>query len=444
MAPTPHSHSNHVSLSIMSISNRARKPQIHAIATNSFLAFPAAVASALMTMSAHLPLPCPAGSDYLQSGSKPRPNDRKKSSSLSPPPVVSRHVDASDRRSSVQPSQRPRWSTSMPSSRSSSSSSLSRRSDISRSSSSSQVPSRAGTPESFILATPPPRPGYSQAQLIFQIQRLTSRHVLPVFNVKRPVTSPAPVAVFNKKATILPKKLSSAQFVVYSCDDIDHDTHASILHASGHDLKFGYSSGLTWRVRTDGAGPGVLVIAVSDREGSRKTLGRWTPSNAGAAGMSANSTSANNGYASGETSWHFVAKGEVLATLRGNRVDITSAAAEISRKGYLGRLRFEEAIVLSSVYIENMHTFGRPPQVESDRRLSDDQVPSSSCSLLPSPPAPAFASRKVEKHASMPIPPHTASELQKLSKLGGSILRRGRMLLLRKHSSIDSRKTAVA
>ncbi|KAK9324121.1 hypothetical protein V1517DRAFT_318295 [Lipomyces orientalis] len=435
----------------MSISNRSRKPQIHAIATDSSLAFLATVASALTTMSAHLPVSCPAGIiDGPESGSRPphsRLNDRK-SSSLSPPPV-SRHMNASsDRRSSMPPrhqrpeSARSSTTTSMLSSRSSSSSSVSRRSDISRSSSSTQVPSRAGTPESYILATPPPRPGYSQAQLIFQIQRLTSRHVLPVLNVKRPVTSPAPVAAFHKKAAILPKKLSSSQFVVYSCDDIDHDTHTSILHASGHDLKFGYSSGLTWRVRTDGAGPGVLVIAVSERDGSRKTLGRWTPSNAGPAGILP--TSANSGYGSGETSWHFVAKGEVLATLRGNRVDITSAAAEISRKGYLGRLRFEEAIVLSSVYIENMHTFGRPPQVESDhRRLSDDQVPSSSCSLLPSPPAPAFASKKIEKHASMPTA-HTASELQKLSRLGGSLLRRGRTLLLRKHSTIDSRKTAVA
>ncbi|KAK9333607.1 hypothetical protein V1520DRAFT_110377 [Lipomyces starkeyi] len=441
----------------MFISNRPTKSQIHAFASDSLLAIPVNIVSAAAAMAAHLPLSCPTGVTY--SGSKlpsyseliplPRQSDRK-SSSL-PPPSLSRQAKGADRRSSLPYPRRPAstlssltpstTATTSPS-RSSSTASLSR-SAFSRSSSSTQIPGLASIPESYILATPPPRPGYSQTHLIFQIQRLTSRRVLPVFNVKRPVTSPAPVAAFQKKV-ILPKKLSAAQFVVYSCDDIEHDTHTSVLHASGHELKFGHSSGLSWRLRTDGAGPGVLVIAVSERDG-RKTLGRWTPSNLGAAGMPPSPTSVSSNP-SGETSWHFVTKGEVLATLHGNRVDIAPAAAEISRKGYLGRLRFEEAIVLSSVFIENMHIFGRPPQVEPERVMYDEPVPSS-CSILPPPmsPSPIFASKKLEHRASTPVTiPRSSSELERLSKLGSSILRRGRTLLLRKSTSMDNQKTIIA
>ncbi|KAK9434310.1 hypothetical protein V1505DRAFT_359784 [Lipomyces doorenjongii] len=441
----------------MFISNRPTKSQIHAFASDSLLAIPINIVSAVAVMAAHLPLSCPTGVTYSGSKlpsyseltSRPRQNDRKSSSV--PPPPLSRRANGSDRRSSLPPSRRPAstlssltpstTATTSPS-RSSSSASLSR-SAFSRSSSSTQIPGLASNPESYILATPPPRPGYSQTHLIFQIQRLTSRRVLPVFNVKRRVTSPAPVAAFQKKV-ILPKKLSGSQFVVYSCDDIEHDTRASVLQASGHELKFGHSSGLAWRLRTDGAGPGVLIIAVSERDG-RKTLGRWTPSNLGAAGMPPSPTSLSS-HPSGETSWHFVAKGEVLATLHGNRVDIAPAAAEISRKGYLGRLRFEEAIVLSSVFIENMHIFGRPPQVELERTISHEQVPSSS-SVLPPPisSSPVFASKKLEHRASTPVAiRRSSSELERLSKLGSSILRRGRTLLLRKSASMDSQKTIVA
>ncbi|KAK9388776.1 hypothetical protein V1515DRAFT_595979 [Lipomyces mesembrius] len=436
----------------MFISNRPTKSQIHAFASDSLLAIPINIVSAVAVMAAHLPLSCPTGFTY--SGSKlpsyskwtppSRQNDRK-SSSLPPPTLLSRQAKGSDRRSSLPPSRQPAstFSSLTPStttttspSRSSSSASLSR-SAFSRSSSSTQIPGLASNPESYILATPPPRPGYSQTHLIFQIQRLTSRRVLPVFNVKRRVTSPAPVAAFQKKV-ILPKKLSASQFVVYSCDDIEHDTHASVLHASGHELKFGHSSGLTWRVRTDGAGPGVLIIAVSERDG-HKTLGRWTPSNLGAAGMRPSPTSVSS-HLSGETSWHFVAKGEVLATLHGNRVDIAPAAAEISRKGYLGHLRFEEAIVLSSVFIENIHIFGRPPQVEPEHTIFDEQVPSSS-SILPPPisSSTVFASKKLEHRASTPVAiRRSSSELERLGKLGSSILRRGRTLLLRKAASMDN------
>ncbi|KAK9372678.1 uncharacterized protein V1513DRAFT_451538 [Lipomyces chichibuensis] len=461
MAVSSHSHSSHVftsSLNSMFISNHPTKSQIHAFAFDSLLAIPINFVSAVAAMAA-LPLSCPTGATYSDSKLTsfsaltplPRQNDRRKSSSL-PPPSFSRQPNGSDRRSSLPPYPRrpastvssltPSNTATTSPSRSSSTASLSR-SAFSSSSSSTQVPGLGSNPESYILATPPPRPGYSQTHLIFQIQRLTSRRVLPVFNVKRPVTPPAPVAAFQKKV-IQPKKLSTAQFVVYSCDDIEHDTHASVLHASGHELKFGHSSGLTWRLRTDGAGPSVFVIAVSERDG-RKTLGRWTPSNLGPAGVPLSSTSVSN-HPSGETSWHFVIKGEVLATLYGNRVDIAPTAAEISRKGYLGRLRFEEAIVLSSVFIENMHIFGRPPQVEPERIMSDEQVLSTSSILTPpNSPSPVFASKKLEHRASTPVTiRRSSSELERLSKLGSSILRRGRTLLLRKSASMDSQKTIIA
>ncbi|KAK9236323.1 hypothetical protein V1525DRAFT_407240 [Lipomyces kononenkoae] len=433
-------------------------PQIHAFASDSILVIPINIVSALALMAARIPLSCLA--DDTDSDSKrrsypdattqhPRQNDRK-SFSLPPMHTFPQRPSGGDRRTSVS-SPRPALSTSLTpavtsSSRSSSAPSLSlslSRSPGSRSTTStSQIPglSRPVT-ESYILATPPPRPGYSQNHLIFQIQRLTSRHVLPVFNVKRPVASPVPVAALQKKVKV-PKKLSPAQFVVYSCDDIEHDTRTAVLHATGHELKFGHFSGLTWRLRTDGPSLSVLVIAVSENDG-QKTFGRWTPSKVGGSGTPPSAGS----YPLGEGSWQFVVKGEVLATLQGHRVDIAPAAADISRKGYLGRLRFEEAIVMSSVFIENMSIFGRPPQVDSERTSVSEERISSSCSIIPSPASvsPVAVSKKLEHHASMPSTmSRSSAELDRLSRLGGSILRRGRTLLWRKSPSMASQKTIIA
>ncbi|KAK9370964.1 hypothetical protein V1509DRAFT_615364 [Lipomyces kononenkoae] len=455
------------------------KQQIHAFASDSILAFPFNVVCALVVMAAHISLSCLADDPDLDPDSskrrsysdvthhaRPRQNieDRKKSSSV-PPPIRSISRTGSDRHSSPAspsvPATAARQALLTLSATSTSDSSSTRSLSLSRSpgsrstSSALQIPGLAHDTESYILATPPPRPGYSHNHLIFQIQRLTARHVLPVFNVKKPVVSPAPVAALQKKV-ILPKKLSGpGQFVVYPCDDIEHDTHAPVLHAVGHELRFGHFSRLTWRLRTDRLSSSVLVIAVSDRDG-HKTLGRWIPSKpaAGSSGTqtppypttSANSSSTYPPMAEG--SWHFVVRGEVLATLLGNRVDIAPAAADISRKGYLGRLRFEEAIVLSSVFIEKMSLFGRPPQVEPERSSVSEERIQSSCSIIPSPisASPSPTSKKLEHRQSMQtnLVRSSSSELDRLSRLGGSILRRGRTLLWRKSPSMASQKTITA
>ncbi|KAK9468315.1 hypothetical protein V1512DRAFT_259211 [Lipomyces arxii] len=261
-----------------------------------------------------------------------------------------------------------------------------------------QTKSRSNSPsQHYILATPPPRRG-SNRSLLYQVQKLSSRQIIPVFDIRR-------------------TKKQSSQFSVYSCDDIEHGKHDSLLRAFSYDMKFDRKGELEWLVRSegDGADAGIVVVSKSVREGIKR-IGRWTRSN----------------DFTFEQCWNFVVRGETIATLKGNTIDFKSTAIEMSRRrGYLGVVRFEEALVFTAVYVASLDVFGHPPQFEKMESqaisTSSQPLPVSSSSVAPT------VAHSIVRGTSEPGQPTKAHD-RHLGKLTGTLLRRSRILLQRNRS----------
>ncbi|KAK9451930.1 uncharacterized protein V1518DRAFT_409938 [Limtongia smithiae] len=335
--------------------------------------------------------------------------------------------------------------------------------------------------EAYILATPPPRrQGYKQrSQLLYQLQRLDGRHVVPLLNITTKSTSssassPPPPrssslssSSSSTAASILPARPSRSlnapsssplQFSVNPCDIAPSSRktkHAPIVSATAHDLHFRYDDGLVWRVRRapDALAPTLVVVAVAqshDPTGAtvptERTLGRWTRTKASSSGTS--------------DVWTFTAarSGAVLATLRGARMELRSPPAIVAAhtrarhssryaaedaaatQQYVGALHFGEALALTCVFIAAAASFAAAPAlVDSATAVAANATTDPTQSP---PTTAAAAAAPVRRHASISLVrraatmPSRVEELSSVtSRFGGSLLRRGRSLLLRRSSA---------
>ncbi|KAK7206251.1 hypothetical protein BZA70DRAFT_128439 [Myxozyma melibiosi] len=235
--------------------------------------------------------------------------------------------------------------------------------------------STAIEPLVYILATPPPRPGYNihTAPLAFQIQQLQGNRMMPMMDIKRPKKqvltqlplAAAPLRVRHAAARISVHDHQLPQFAGFPCDD-GESKRSAVVHASGHTLRFRHSNGTVWRVRRDGAS---FVVYSSSRlePNTHHVVGWWSKP--------------DHAAKRDDSCWSFVAHGRVMATMRNARIEVSQYADLISHRGYVGCLRFEEALCLTAIFIAGVEVFGVPPEVDSQHPLSITQTESLTSTL---------------------------------------------------------------
>ncbi|KAK9457362.1 hypothetical protein V1511DRAFT_493398 [Dipodascopsis uninucleata] len=270
---------------------------------------------------------------------------------------------------------------------------------------SSRRPSTSGqffsSNENYVIAQPPPRPGFKShhQHLFFQLQQLTRRRALPIYNIK--------------------KSSQNSQFSVCSCDG-EHDR--AVAQAFGFDIVFFStkpnedSTKTKWRVRSIEYENKPVIAVFSSPSG--RLVGRWIP---------------ESSDISSNTRWTFITpRGEQLAHLAGNNwIELLPSSIQ---RGFVGQVRFEEALLFSAIFISGSKIFGVPPEyceppIKSDaltkKRFS---LPIGVLEMRPS--SQSTNSERSRQDQQLPEMYHNGRHQPPIKVFNG-IVRRGRSLLSR-------------
>ncbi|KAK9380863.1 uncharacterized protein V2V93DRAFT_313529, partial [Kockiozyma suomiensis] len=206
--------------------------------------------------------------------------------------------------------------------------------------------------QTYILASPPPRPGIHASPLAYQLQRLDGNRMLPLIDIRRPkkqVLAHLPLSAAPQRVREAAARLSA----------MHGRRHSATVQAAGHALRFRHSNGISWRVRRGGNSYVVLASSRVDPT-KQEVIGWWTRSEDSAD----NNNSSSRAISPELVTWCFVANGLVLANMHGSAIYVRSGAAELlDRKPSVGHVRFEEALCLTAVFVVGIDMFGRPPEI---------------------------------------------------------------------------------
>ncbi|KAK9475039.1 uncharacterized protein V1510DRAFT_409879 [Dipodascopsis tothii] len=192
--------------------------------------------------------------------------------------------------------------------------------------------------EIYALAAPPPSRTAAARRLVFQVQRLTVRRALPVFD-------------------IVADRGHAPLFLVYACD---LDASKLVARATADGLSFGNNE--RWTIAR-----GPIGMAVAD--GAGRAVGLWTAR---------------------DHDWTMVGPdGRELASLRHGCVTVRADAGS----GYVGAVRFEEALIFAAVYVAGLVAgsttkSGNTTKPGSATKPANTIKPRARSTAAPAPPSP--------------------------------------------------------